>query len=39
MELLGRFQRLGELLIDVRAINVHWHLADKVGWRTPYYFR
>jgi hypothetical protein len=33
---MGSFERLRELLVDALPVNVHWHLADEVGWRTPY---
>jgi len=33
---MGSFERLRELLVDVLPVDVHWHLANEVGWRTPY---
>ena len=33
---MGSFERLRELLVDVLPVDVHWHLAIEVGFRTPY---
>ena len=33
---MGSFERLRELLVDVLPVDVYWHLAIEVGWRTPY---
>jgi hypothetical protein len=33
---MGSFERLRELVVDMLPVDVHWHLANEAGWRTPY---